>query len=76
MPNEVATISYNQYMSIIRNQKNYIQSLQDILTDGAHKISHTEVPVVSAQAAVTAATPAAGVAAVAPQAPAAAAPTS
>lgn len=42
MPNEVTTISYNQYMNIVKSQTNFCQSIQEILMEGAQKISHSE----------------------------------
>ena len=41
MPNEVATISYNQYMNTVRAQTSFAKSLQNILNEAAHRISHS-----------------------------------
>ena len=42
VPNEVPTISYNQYMHIVRAQTNFIKSIQELLVEGAHKVGRNE----------------------------------
>lgn len=46
--NEVPHISYNQYINIMKTQTAYVKSIQDILNQGAEKISHNEFPVAAA----------------------------
>lgn len=36
-------ISYNQYLSVVKNQVHFTKQIQDILTEGARKISQMEI---------------------------------
>lgn len=46
--NEMPAISYNQYINIMKTQTTFVKAIQDILNEGAQKISHNEFPATAA----------------------------